>query len=140
LVFILDEGSVFDAPVEKIWRFMSTPGDHHKHTSMGNRKVEMDGNSVVLSFETEGQGGVKSLIKIKSTPLAPVGRSMEYLEGPLAGSKAISYYIPMGQKTGITIVGEYVSKVIPEDQIMTVIMNQLEHSFNEDNENLKNFK
>jgi len=44
---------VFDAPVEKIWRFMSTPGEHHKHAAMSNRKIEMDGNSAVLSFEAQ---------------------------------------------------------------------------------------
>jgi hypothetical protein len=135
----LDEGSEFDAPVEKIWRFMSTPGDHHKHASMTNRKIERDGNKAVLSFEAEGPGGVKTLVKIKSTSFVPVGRMMEYLEGPLAGSKVVSYYIPKGQKTGVTIVGEYVSKVIPEGQIKMVVMNQLEQSFKEDTENLKNF-
>jgi hypothetical protein len=140
LVYILDEGSVFDAPVEKIWRFMSTPGDHHRHGSMTNRKVEMDGNNVILSFDTEGLSGAKMTIKIKSTPILPLGRTMEYLEGPLAGSKVISYYVPMGDRTGVTVVGEYVSKVIPESQIKSVVMNQLEQSFNEDNENLKNFK
>jgi len=135
----LDEGSEFDASVEKIWRFMSTPGDHHKHASMTNRKIERDGNNAVLSFEAEGPGGVKTLVKIKSTSFVPVGRMMEYLEGPLAGSKVVSYYIPKGQKTGVTIVGEYVSKVIPEGQIKMVVMNQLEQSFKEDTENLKNF-
>src|SRR5579862_6832860 len=137
MVFVLDEGSVFDAPVDKIWRFMSTPGDHHKHASMTNRKFETDGNSTVLSFEAVGPGGQKTLVKIKSTPLVPVGRMLEYIEGPLAGSKVMSYYVPMGQKTGITIVGEYVSKTIPEAQLKSVVMAQLEQSFNEDNENLK---
>ena len=80
------------------------------------------------------------MVKIKSTSVAPIGRMMEYLEGPLAGSKVMSYYIPKGQKTGVTIVGEYVSKVVPEGQIRMVVMNQLEQSFKEDNENLKNFQ
>ncbi|HXQ92293.1 MAG TPA: hypothetical protein VN739_04755 [Nitrososphaerales archaeon] len=119
---------------------MSTPGDHHKHASMKNPKFETDGNSVVLSFEIEGPGGVRTLVKIKSTPLVPVGRMLEYLEGPLAGSKAMSYYVLKGQRTGVTIVGEYGSKVIPESQLRAVVMNQLEQSFNEDSENLKNFK
>ncbi len=100
----------------------------------------MDGKSTVLSFEVEGPGGAKTLVKIRSTPLVPVGRMLEYLEGPLAGSKVMSYYIPKDQRTGITLVGEYVSKVIPEGQLKTVVMNQLEQSFKEDTENLKNFK
>jgi len=78
-------------------------------------------------------------IKIKATPMVPVGRTMEYLEGPLAGSKVISYYIPKGNKTGVTVVGEHVSKVIPENQIRAIVISQLEQSFREDTENLKNF-
>jgi len=140
LVFILDEGSVFDAPVDKIWRFMQTPGDHHRHASMINRSFEMEGNSTILSFDAETLGGTKTRVKIKSTPLVPVGRMLEYIEGPLAGSKVMSYYVPMGDKTGVTIVGEYVSRSIPENQLKSTVMAQLEKSFYEDNENLKNFK
>jgi len=84
----VDDGGVFDAPVEKIWRFMQNPGDHHKHQSMANVKREMEGGNVVLSFEAEGPGGAKTPVKIKSTPLLPVGRMMEYIEGPLAGSRS----------------------------------------------------
>ena len=104
---------MFDAPIEKIWRFMNTPGDHHKHPSMVNRSFEMEGNSRILSFDAQLPGGAKTRVKIKSTPLVPVGRVLEYMEGPLAGSKVFSYYVPMGDKTGVTIVGEYVSKTIP---------------------------
>lgn len=140
MVFILDEESVFDAPLEKIWRFMSTPGDHHKHGSMKNRKIEPEGNSVVLSFEVELPNGTRTPVRIRSTSLPPVGRMMEYLEGPLAGSKVFSYYVPMGNRTGIHIAGEYVSKTIPEAQLKSVVMSQLEQSFMEDSENLRNFQ
>lgn len=140
MVFILDEGSVFDVPLDKIWRFMSTPGDHHKHGSMTNRKIEPEGNSMILSFDGQSPDGNKFRVKIKSTPFLPLGRTLEYLEGPLAGSKVISYYVPLGEKTGVTVIGDYVSKTIPESQIKTVVMNQLEQSFKEDSENLRNFK
>ena len=60
---------------------MSTPGGHHKHASMTNRMIERDGNSAMLSFEVEGLGGAKTLVKIKSTSFAPVGRTLEYSRG-----------------------------------------------------------
>jgi hypothetical protein len=140
LVFIVDDGGVFDAPVEKIWRFMQTPGDHHKHPSMANVKREMEGSIAVLSFEAEGPGGANTPVKIRSTPLLPVGRMMEYVEGPLAGSRSFLYYVPMGDRTGVTVVGEFVSRSIPENQLKSVVLSQLERSYNEDNENLRNFK
>jgi hypothetical protein len=140
LVFILDEGSVFDAPLEKIWRFMqqSRP-EQHRHGNRTNFKIEREGNSATISFETEGPGGTKIQIKNKNTMFPPVGRSQEYLEGPLAGSKAMTYYLPMGQRTGITVVGEYVSKTLPENKIRDFVLAQAERTFNEDCENLKNF-
>lgn len=140
MVFIIDEGGVFDAPIDKIWKFMTTPGDHHRHPTMTNAKREMMDGYAVLTFDAVGPNGEKNVVKIKSTPLMPVGRVMEYLEGPLAGSRAFSYYIPMGDKTGVTIVGEFVSRTIPENQLRSVVLAQFERSFNEDSENLKNFK
>ena len=74
-------------------------------------------------------------MKIKSTPLLPVGRMMEYVEGPLAGSRSFLYYVPMGDRTGVTVVGEFVSRSIPENQLKSVVLSQLERSYNEDNEN-----
>jgi hypothetical protein len=140
LVFIIDDESVFDAPLEKIWRFMSTPGDHHKHAGVKNRRIEPEGNIMVMSFEMELPNGSTSHIKIRSTTLPPVGRMLEYLEGPLAGSKILSYYVPMGKRTGVHVVGEYVSNTIPEEQLRSFVMNNLEQTFLEDSENLKNFK
>ena len=139
MVFVLDEGSVFDEPVDKIWRFMREGREFHKHGNRGDTQVEVQGNSIVLTFEAQGPSG-KTTIKMKSTEVAPLGRIMEYLQGPLAGSRAIVYYVPLGNKTGITVVGEYVSKVIPEDQIRSMVLSQAERSFNEDVENLKQFK
>ena len=113
--------------------------EFRKHGNRGDTQVEVQGNSTVLTFEAQGPSG-KTTIKMKSTEVAPLGRIMEYLQGPLAGSRAIVYYVPLGNKTGITVVGEYVSKVIPEDQIRSMVLSQAERSFNEDVENLKQFK
>ena len=73
-------------------------GNHHKHASMTNGSLKWM-EKQVPSFEVEGPGGAKTLVKIRSTPLVPVGRMLEYLEGPLAGSKVMSYYIPKDQRT-----------------------------------------
>jgi hypothetical protein len=140
MVFIVDEGSVFDAPVDKIWRFLqqSRP-DQHRHGARTNVNVERGENTATISFDVDGPGGSKIHIKNKNTTFPPLGRFMEYLEGPLAGSKAMTYYVPMGQKTGITVVGQYVSMTLPENQIRDYVMAQGEKTFNEDVENLKNF-
>ncbi len=141
MVFIVDEGSVFDAPTEKIWRYLQTAeDDEHIHRSMMNVQMEMEGEQPVLSFETEGPGGMKANNKLKMTMFPPVGFLLEYTEGPLTGSKVMQYYIPMGNRTGVTVAGDYVSKMMPEGQLKSVVIAQLEQAFNEDQANLQKFK
>jgi hypothetical protein len=93
-----------------------------------------------MSFDVEGPGGKRIHYKNRTTAFPPLGRIMEYLEGPLAGSKAMTYYTPMGQKTGITVVGEFVSDTIPESEIKSFVLSLFEKGFDEDVENLKNFR
>lgn len=140
MVFIIDQGSVFDAPPEKVWKYVNEANtEQHQHDAMRNVDFSMDGEHPVLGFETEGPGGVKIKQKIKMTMLPPVGFLTEYVEGPLSGSKSMQFYHPMGNKTGVTVVGEFVSSMIPENQIHGMVMQQLEMIFNEDQANIKKF-
>ncbi len=140
MVFIIDQGSVFDAPSEKVWKYLNeASSEQHQHTMMTNVEFSMDGEHPVLAFETPGPGGMKVKQKIKMTMLPPVGFVSEYIEGPLTGSKAMQFYHPMGNRTGVTVVGEYVSSMIPENQLHSMVMQQLEMAFNEDQANLKKF-
>jgi hypothetical protein len=78
--------------------------------------------------------------KMRLTMLPPVGFLSEYIEGPLTGSKSMQFYHPMGNRTGVTVVDEFVSTMIPESQIHGAVMQQLETAFNEDQANLKKFQ
>ena len=109
---------------------MSTPGDHHKHASMTNRKIERDGNSAMLSFEVEGPGRSEDACQNQEFLVCSRWSDARVPRGAARRFKGhIGHYVPKGQKTGVTLVGEYVSKVIPEGQLRTVVMNQLEQSF-----------
>jgi hypothetical protein len=141
MVFVIDQGSVFDAPVDKVWKYVNEANtDQHSHTAMRNVQFSMDGEHPVLSFETEGPGGMKFQQKMKMTMVPPVGFLTEYIDGPLKGSKSMQFYHPMGDKTGVTVVGEFVSSMLPENQIHGVVMQQLETAFNEDQANIKKFQ
>jgi hypothetical protein len=141
MVFIIDQGSVFDAPADKVWKYVTeADNEQHQHSSLRNVEYTPEGERAgVLSFDTEGPGGMKIKQKLRMTMLPPVGFLQEYIEGPLAGSKAMQFYHPMGDKTGVTVVGEFVSSMLPENQIHGVVMQQLETAFNEDQANLKKF-
>lgn len=136
MVYILDEGSVFDAPIDKVWNYLAS--DDHRHDSLKMISREMtNSNTVVITAERSLMGRtVRS--KVRNTLYPPFGFVQEHLEGPTAGSRAFVYYIPKGNKTGITVVGDYVVSGVDEKATRDAIMAQLQVSFDEDNANLKN--
>ena len=49
MVFIIDEGSVFKGPIDKVWKLAASEGQH-AHPSLKNVKAEPAGeNSMFLS-------------------------------------------------------------------------------------------
>jgi hypothetical protein len=140
MVHIKDEGSVFDAPVEVVWKYLQSEqehGDSHKGRRNFSRK-EISPTTVELAWEQEMDGKwVRSANRL--TMLPPVGFSVEPLEGPLAGSKFYNYYTPKGHKTEVTVVGEYTSKVIPAGQLEQAVLANNEKVFKEDTEGLRAF-
>lgn len=136
MVYLIDEGSVFDAPIEQIWKYLSS--ENHRHPSFKNVSREVNGN-VVISSERPFMGkSVKA--KIKHTLYPPFGYVSEHLEGPTAGSRSFQYYTPKGDKTGVTIVGDFVVSGLDEKATRDAVMAQLQITFDEDNANLKQMK
>ena len=75
--------------------------------------------------------------KLRMTMFAPVGFLLEYVDGPLTGTKLMQYYVPKGDKTGVTIVGEAKSAFLKDEQLKAAVMAGLEAAWKEDRENLK---
>ena len=132
---MLDEGSVFDAPIDKIWKYLQS--QEHRHPSINILNREVSGNTVVLTSERNIMGKVAK-VKVKNTLYPPFGMVQEHLEGPMQGSRAFLYYTPKGDKTGVTVVGDYVMSGLGDQEIHDVVMTQMQRSFDEDNANLKN--
>ncbi len=141
MVHIHDEGSEFDASIDNIWKYLGTPEVHGPaHKSRRNVQVKpVNDNTVHVEFEQQvGDQWVK--VRNRVTTFPPVGNAVEMLDGPLGGSKFLTYYTPKGTKTGITVIGEFVSKTLPPAQVEAAALRALETSFNEDNAALKTFK
>lgn len=134
MVFIEDSGSFFEAPMDKIWKLAEAHGKELNkiHPGMKNAKSEMiSENSNIVSYDNDMQGQtIKN--KIKITTHFPLGMAFEMLEGPLAGSKFFNYYIPNGNTTGVTVVGDFKSPNMSEDMIKQTVLSFFEHGFNED--------
>ena len=137
MVHLLDEGSVFDASVSKIWKYMAS-GDH-AHPSFKNVGREVNGNVVTITAERIILGKPVK-VKIKNTLYPPLGYVSEHLEGPTAGSRSFVYYIPKGDKTGVTVVGDFTISGLDEKATIDAVMGQLQITFDEDNANLKRMK
>jgi hypothetical protein len=139
MVFILDEGSEFDAPISKVWALAQTEGAH-KHSSQINTKMSMEGEHMVLAFGTKMPDGKMVDQKIRLTSFPPVGFFLEYVEGPMTGTKLFQYYVPNGSKTGVRVVGEATSKMMPDDMLRGAVLQGLAVAFSEDVENLKHIQ
>ena len=137
MVHLLDEGSVFDASIEKVWKYLSS--EAHNHPSFKNVGREVSGNTVTISSERIIMGK-PAKVKIRNTLYPPVGYVSEHLEGPTAGSRAFLYYIPKGEKTGVTVVGDFVIAGLDETATRDAVLAQMQITFDEDNANLKRMK
>ena len=136
MVFFIDEGSEFKGSLDRVWKLAQSEMEH-KHSFQKNVKTTMEGENPVMSFDaqTPNGGWVKQTLKMTLVP--PIGFSLEYVDGDFAGSKSFQYYIPKGNKTGVTVVGDVISKSLPPEMAKKMVLKQLETAFNEDQENLK---
>jgi hypothetical protein len=140
MVYVRDWGSVFDAPVDVVWKYVQSDVDHG-NSHKGRRNFErksVNENTVMLSWEQDIDGKwVKLSNRLTFHP--PVGFFVEPLEGPMAGSKFFNYYVPKGKQTEVVVVGEWNSPMIPAAQLEKAVMANLEHVFQEDTAGLKEF-
>jgi hypothetical protein len=141
MVHLSDEGSEFDAPIEKIWQFLQAPEDHARsHTEHKNQQAQPVGDaSVRVSWEQDMDGKEVKVVN-RITMFPPLGVAIEVLEGPLAGSKFFNFYTPKGGKTAVTIVGNFVSPTVPETHLEPMVRKNLEHVFAQDSAAIKKFQ
>jgi hypothetical protein len=117
VVHVEDAGSRFDAPLEVVWRFVSS-GDGHSaaHGHRRNARERLSENSGRYSWEQEFEGSATRFTMIW-TAFPPTGIAYRVIEGPFDGSVFFLYYTPEGPRTGVTIVGEFVSPTIPAERV-----------------------
>jgi hypothetical protein len=136
MVYIVDEGSELDMPLEKLWEYL--PSESHKHSAKVISR-ELQGNVLTLVSERDVDGkAVRSKLRITMYP--PLGVAQEHLEGPTAGSKVFTYYTRKGDKTSITVVGDYKMAGANDEGTKKAVMQMLGWSFDEDVANIKSMK
>ena len=138
MVHIEDLGSEFDAPLETVWKFIDSPDDHGpSHANRRNVAGAPDPKGGMrLSWEQNIQG---KWVKVSNhvTTFPPVAMMVHSIEGPLAGSKFLFYYKANGAKTGVNVVGDFHSAMIPPAQLEAMVLASLEEAYDEDNASLR---
>ena len=103
MVFVADEGSMFDAPIELLWKYIFSSEAHDaSHTTTRRPRFEKV-SEVTFLYGSErllrGQWGPDRL-RISMFP--PISIDTEWLEGVLAGSKLVYVYAPGATGPGST--------------------------------------
>ena len=130
MVYLKDEGSVFDAPIDFVWKYIFGGEAHdtaHKTTRMPKfGKV----SEITFTYGSERLLRGKwapDLLRISMFP--PVSVVTEWIEGALAGSKLVYVYSPQGEKTRIDVYGEFTSKTLPPEEVETAAREFLASEF-----------
>ncbi|MCH8022168.1 MAG: hypothetical protein IH932_00265 [Thaumarchaeota archaeon] len=132
MVFIKDEGGYFKAPLDKVWKLVQLHSTELTkiHKGVKNPITEtLSETSEITTWDDENGGKIKARLEV----FAPIGLAIEFLEGPFAGSKFFNYYTPRGDTTGITVVGEFKSPSMSDEELKEAVTAFLEQGFNEDN-------
>ncbi len=139
MVFLRDEGSLFDAPLETVWEFVGSGDAHstaHVHSATHReRHAELSGTySWVQEFD-----GRRVPFRMRWTSYWPLGIAYEVLDGPFTGSKFFIYYEGRGEKTAVGIVGEFVSPEIPDADLPSAVDRFFAREYDQDNAALRNW-
>ena len=139
MVHIRDEGGRFDASIQTVWRYLNSGDIHGKvHTNSRNRQVKPIGDyALMITMEQKWDGNWVKVVN-RVTVLPPLGVVTEFIEGPFASSKMFTVYSPEGiDRTGVEVYGEFLSPVLPAEQVEASARKWLEDSYREDAPALK---
>jgi hypothetical protein len=114
-----------------VWKFAKDHVEHGNkiHPNTRNDKTEIDETSFINTWEQDDENGQTIRMKIKGSSFYPSGIAFEILVGPFTDSKYCVYYFPIdndNNKKGVTVVGNFKSNVIPEEQIKPTDLGLLE--------------
>jgi hypothetical protein len=139
-MYFRDDTGVFDAPVEVVWAYLSmTPEHRAAHGHRENRLDWSDTTHFLARWEQDLWGGAERF-GMRGHVLHPLGLAYEIVEGALAGSKFVFYYTPMGPRTRVTLVGEFVSATIPPGALEEKVRALFDLEFEQDAAGLRAYR
>jgi hypothetical protein len=140
VVFIICQGDEFQGEIDKVWKLneilMKEPEKVHKNAINYNIET-VNKNTIVQSWQTNIDNQITKN-KMQFATYHRLGVAVEILEGKLEGSKAFVYFTPKEETTGVTVVGDFRSATLSDDdQLRQEVLSMVKNSFNEENAYLK---
>ena len=140
MVFVSDEGSYLEAPLETVWKFMGS-GDPHSqaHVSMRHRAQKIVSAGVMEATMERRWRGEWVAVTNRLSLFPPLGFVVEALAGPFAGSKSFQVFRSEGARTRADVYGEFVSPTIPAAELKAAALEYLSITFDEDAPAIRTF-
>jgi len=133
MVYLSDEGSEFEAPIDFVWKYIFG-GEAHDSAHKTTRNPRFQKVSEI-TFEYASERllrGKWAPDRMRISMFPPVSVVTEWLEGLLAGSKLVYVYSPKGDKTGIDVYGEFTSPTLSGPEVEAAAREFLESEFRDD--------
>jgi len=133
LVYLKDEGSTFDAPIEFVWKYLFG-GDAHDAAHHTTRQPSFQKVSEI-TFEYASERLLRGQWKpdrMRISMFPPLSVVSEWLEGVLEGSKMAYLYAPLGERTRIDVYGEFTSTTLDSTEIEATVREFLDSEFRDD--------
>lgn len=133
MVYLKDEGSEFDAPIDVVWKYIFGGGAHDSaHKTTRNPKFKKVSDITIEYASDRYLRGKWAPDRMRISMFPPVSVVTEWLEGVLAGSTLSYVYTPDGDKTRIDVYGEFTSKSLPVNEVEAAAREFLDAEFEAD--------
>lgn len=140
MVFVRDTGSVFEAPLERVWGYVGSGATHaqaHGHHVL-SRERHSDASGT-YAWE-QPWDGAPCRFAMRWTTFWPLGLGYEVLDGPFEGSKFFLVYEPRGSRTAVEVVGEFLSPTLPTEKVTEAVLRFFSVEFEQDRIGLRTWK
>jgi hypothetical protein len=139
VTFVVDTGSYFEAPLDKVWAFVGS-GPHHgdAHRHLDQRRTRETEHVGRYSWTQEFDGH-PAQFTMRWHAFPPLGIAYEVLEGPFEGSTFFVYYTPERDRTGVTVVGEFVSPTLAPEAVAPAVLRFFALEFEQDRAAIRAF-
>lgn len=144
MVHYKSEG-IFEAPLAKVWKLLQEEHTPEKitaiHTNFQKVKVlEEKGNTMKQEITAIGMDGKAMTFQARLTFNQPKNFDIEWLTGPMAGSKVSNVYTEQGSQTKVVTSGDVKIAGMDEPSVLKIFEEMMSNSFNADQSYLKKMR